>query len=99
MSLAMKAKQSSDGQVSQLLATGSVNQHKVNEYFEKAWKELVLPQFRNDKEAMNKLKMLFVYSRCTYRFRAGCLTLKKNFDGNIFRNYGWIISNRRMHGV
>ena len=79
--------------------TGSVNNHKVEEYFEKQWKSLVLPEFKDDAVAMHKLKMLFVYARCTYRFRAGCLSLHKNYDGNLWRNYGFIVSNRRLFNV
>lgn len=63
------------------MANGSVHGHKVEECFEKAWRSVVRAEYRYDTISMNKLKMLFIYARCTYRFRAGCLSLKRNYDG------------------
>jgi hypothetical protein len=88
-----------DGQPSAQNSCGSVNAHNVDGFFKKAWRELVLDEFKESEADMHKLKMLFVYARCTYRFRAGSLYLHRNYDGNTFRNYGWIVSNRRIFGV
>ena len=41
----------------------------------------MLPEFKEDMRALETLKTLMIYSRCLYKFEAGSLSLKKNYDG------------------
>ena len=59
----------------------------------------MLPEFKEDMRALETLKTLMIYSRCLYKFEAGSLSLKKNYDGQLFRSYAWLLANRRLFGV
>ena len=45
---------------------GTTFVHKIDEYFQQAWMENVIPELVDDVDRMEKLKKLFIYSKCVY---------------------------------
>ena len=78
---------------------GSIQSHKIDEYFEKGWTQLVLPEFKRDRQKMENLKKLFIYARCTYRFRAGTQSFDLTKGGEMWRNFRLTTNNRRFYGI
>ena len=96
---AVKGRKIDTKESSATAGTGSIQSHKIDEYFERGWTQLVLPEFKRDRQKMENLKKLFIYARCTYRFRAGTQSFELNKGGDMWRNFRLITNNRRMYGI
>lgn len=78
---------------------GTTFVHKIDEYFQQAWMENVTPDLVDDLERMEKLKKLFIYSKCVYQYTGLSYQHRHNHDGSKFRNYALVISNRRLYNI